>query len=534
MSETVQLFALPLAAIALAVLSVVARVTKIAAPIVLLLGGMAIAFVPGMPPVHVEPQLVLITLLPPILYSSGVGMSWRGFRSNLRAILLLAIGCVIFTASAVAGLLYFVMGMPLAVGFVLGAIVSPPDAVAPAAVLRDVAVPRRVRTVLEGESLINDATALVAFSFAVGAVATGAFEPARAALSFIGILVSETIYGCAIGWIALKARHYSNDPRSEVLLALATPYLAFLPAHELGGSGVIATVVAGLWVSWNGRDLIRPQTRLQGYFIWDLVAWGVEGAAFLLTGLQVKALGAAMQGFGWVHALAVAALTCVTVVVVRFAWVFPATYLPRMIPAIRRIDPPPHWRTPFFVASAGVRGVVSMIAALSIPLMVGGKPFPERDTLLFATFAVIVMTMLGIGPFMGTLARLLGLTNEGAEERKGNSADERRVRRLGIEAVLAHLDTVEGNSCEAEEIEALKRRHGDRLHQLDGGRCSIDDESREAGHLQLDLIEIERRTVSAEYLENRLTDGARRRIERELDLEEARVHHAIASIGGGH
>jgi Na+/H+ antiporter len=534
MSHDFALFALPAAAIVLAVLSAAARKTGIAMPIVLLIGGIAIAMIPGMPEVHVEPELVLMTLLPPILYSSGVGMSWRGFRSNLRPILLLSIGCVIFTAGAVAGLLYFLLGMPIAVGFVLGAIVSPPDAVAPAAVLREVAIPRRIRTILEGESLINDATALVALSFAIGAVATGVFEPGKAALSFGAILIGETIYGCALGWVTLKARHYSDDPRSEVLLALATPYLAFLPAHELGGSGVIATVIAGLWVSWNGRDLIRPQTRLQGYFFWDLVGWAVEGAAFLLTGLQVRTLGAALSGYGWGHALEVAGLTVFAVIVVRFLWVFPATYLPRMIPAIRRIDPPPHWRAPFFVSAAGVRGVVSMIAALSIPLVVDGRPFPERETLLFATFAVIVVTVLGIGPFIGTLARALGLADEGTEEARANSADERRVRRAGIEAVLAHLDTLQPNACEAEEVEALKRRHSDRLHQLDGGRCAIDDASREAGHVQLDLIKVERATVSAAYLENRLTDGARRRIERELDLEEARVHHAIASIGGGH
>jgi monovalent cation/hydrogen antiporter len=527
-SEAAALFLLPFAAIILAVLSVVSRKTQVAAPIVLLLGGIAIALIPGVPEIHVEPELVLVTLLPPILYSSGVGMSWRGFRSNLRPILLLAIGCVIFTATAVAGLLHLAVGMPLAVGFV------PPAAVAPAAVLRDIAIPRRVRTILEGESLINDATALVAFSFAIATVATGSFHLDRAALSFFGILVSETFYGCALGWVALKARHYSDDPRSEVLLAIATPYLAFLPAHQMGGSGVIATVVAGLWVSWNGRDLIRPQTRLQGYFIWDLIGWAVEGVAFLLTGLQVKALGAALKGGGWIHAIEVAILTVVAVIVVRFLWVFPATYLPRMIPAIRRVDPPPHWRQPFFVAAAGVRGVVSMIAALSIPLTIGTRPFPERETLLFATFAVIVVTMLGIGPVMGVLARALGLARLGDEESDHDSADERKVRREGIEAVLAHLEQMEPTRCQAEEIEALKRRHGDRLHQLDEGRCVIDDGSREAGHVQLDLIELERRTVSIAYLENRLTDGARRRIERELDLEEARVHHAIASIGGGH
>lgn len=245
-------------------------------PVAMLVAGMVFAFLPGVPPIAIDPELVLMTLLPPILYSSGVGMSWRGFRYNLRPILLLAVGCVVFTAGALAALLHWLFAWPLAVGFLLGAIVSPPDAVAPSAILRAMPLPRRIKTVLEGESLINDATALVAFTFALGAISSGAFSLGSAALVFTAIVGGEVLYGVSLGWLVLRLRHVAGDPRIEVLLALATPFLAFWPPHAYGGSGVVACVTAGLYVSWNGRRLIRPATRLQGYFIWNLVTWTVD------------------------------------------------------------------------------------------------------------------------------------------------------------------------------------------------------------------------------------------------------------------
>jgi monovalent cation/hydrogen antiporter len=254
--------------------------------------------------------------LPPLLYSSGVNMSWRGFRSNLRPILLLAIGCVLFTASAVAAVAHYALGLSWAVGFVLGAIVSPPDAVAPMAVMRAMRLPRRLITILEGESLVNDATALVAFSFALTAVATGSFSLLDATAKFIAVVVGEIAYGIAVGWLALRLRHVAADPRAEVLLALITPFLAFWPPHEAGGSGVVACVAAGLYVSWNGRRLIRPATRLQGFFIWDLINWGIEALVFLLTGLQARAVVEALAGDGWTQALLAGALVSLTVIIV--------------------------------------------------------------------------------------------------------------------------------------------------------------------------------------------------------------------------
>ncbi|HWH41311.1 MAG TPA: cation:proton antiporter, partial [Usitatibacter sp.] len=265
-----------LLAMVIAVLGFIAERIALPSPPIMVLGGSALAFLPGLPQVHHTPEIVLLVFLPPLLYSAGVGMSWRGFRSNKRPIGLLAVGCVLLTATAVAAVAHYSLDMEWAPAFVLGAIVSAPDAVPVLALLRNAQLPRRIITILEGESLVNDATALVLLAFALNAVATGSFSLAGAAMKFVAICTGEVAYGASLGWLMLRLRRSASIPRSEVLLALATPYLAFWPPHAIGGSGVIACVAVGLYVSWNGRHFISPETRLQGYFIWDLVVWTTE------------------------------------------------------------------------------------------------------------------------------------------------------------------------------------------------------------------------------------------------------------------
>jgi monovalent cation/hydrogen antiporter len=519
-------------ALLVAGLSVAARRLRFASPLLMLVVGALLAFMPGMPDVVLDPNLVLLALLPPLLYSSGVGMSWRGFRSNLRAILLLAVGCVLFTAIAVAAVLHFALHLPWAIAFVLGAIVSPPDAVAPMAVLREIGLPRRLITVLEGESLVNDATALVAFSFAVGVVVTGSFSLTDALLKFVVVVVGEIAYGIAVGWLLLRLRHRANEPRAEVLLALSTPFVAFWPPHALGGSGVVACVAAGLYVSWNGRRWIRPATRLQGYFIWDLVVWGIEALVFLLTGLQAHAVMQAFSGAAFTRALLAGLLASITVIVVRFIWVFPATYLPRQLfESIRRRDPAPNWRWPFLVSFAGLRGVVSLAAALSLPLTLESEPFPYRDLVLFATFCVIVVTLIGLGTTLPFVVHRLGLERAGTDEAVHNKRDERTARLEGIDAVLAAIDGCTVKDAPVFALEALRRKHADRRAHLAGTADdqTPDDPVAVAGDLELRLVGVERAAIAHAYAENRLTDEARRRVERELDLDEARIRHALAS-----
>jgi len=367
MESQFQIFLILLAV--LAGTALLARRTNVAPAILLMLAGIALAFVPGMPVVELPPELVLLLVLPPLIYSASVAMSWREFKSNLRPIILLAVGCVIFTAFAVAAATHYLIGLPWSVGFLLGAIVAPPDVVAPLAIARKLGMPRRILVVLEGEGLANDATALILYRFAVAAISTGLFSLPKATGTFAVIVVSEVLFGVAIGWLSLHARHRTRDPQIEITLSLITPYLAFWVPEHLGGSGVIATVACGLYMSWNGPLLISAATRLQGIFFWDLVIFLVEGLLFLLTGFQMRLLFEKSKAFPLQEILLTSALVVVIVIIARFAWVYPATYLPRLISErTRERDPAPSWRATFVLAFTGVRGAVSLAAALALPI----------------------------------------------------------------------------------------------------------------------------------------------------------------------
>src|SRR4051794_15884034 len=382
----------------LAGVALLARRINVAPAILLLLSGIALAFVPGMPSLELPPELVLLLVLPPLIYSASVAMSWREFKHNLRLITLLSVGCVIFTACAVATVTHYLIHLPWSVGFLLGAIVSPPDVVAPLAIARKLGLPRRVLVVLEGEGLANDATALILYRFAVAAIATGMFSLPVATGTFFAIVACEIAFGVAVGWVSLRARHYARDPQVEITLSLITPYIAYWIPEHFGGSGVIATVACGLYISWNGPLLISSATRLQGIFFWDLVIFLIEGLLFLLTGFQMRALYEKSKAFPLDDILSATALVAIIVIIARFAWVYPATYLPRLMNRrLRERDPMPSWRNVFVVAFTGVRGAVSLAAALALPFALpNGEAFPYRDLILFVSFGVIFITLVGL------------------------------------------------------------------------------------------------------------------------------------------
>src|SRR4051812_16527785 len=409
MEATFQIFLILLAV--LAGTALLARRINVAPAILLLLAGIALAFVPGMPMVELPPQLVLLVFLPPLIYSASVAMSWREFKFNLRPIILLSVGCVIFTACAVAAATHYLIGLPWGVGFLLGAIVAPPDVVAPLAIARKLGMPRRILVVLEGEGLANDATALILYRFAVAAISTGMFSLPKAAGIFAAVVTGELLFGAAIGWLSLRMRHRARDPQVEITLSLLTPYIAYWIPEHFGGSGVIATVACGLYVSWNGPLLISSATRLQGIFFWDLVIYLIEGFLFLLTGFQMRLLFEKSKAFPLDEILIATALVAGIVIVARFAWVYPATYLPRLInPRLRARDPMPSWRTVFVVAFTGVRGAVSLAAALALPFALpSGEDFPYRDLILFVSFGVILITLVGLGLGLPPVVRWLGV-----------------------------------------------------------------------------------------------------------------------------
>jgi CPA1 family monovalent cation:H+ antiporter len=502
---------------------------KIPPAIPLVMTGVILALIPGLPPVTLAPDLVLLLVLPPVIYSAAVAMSWREFRFSLRPIVLLAVGCVIFTTIGVAALCHYVLDMSWPLGFTLGAIVSPPDALAPLSIARRLQVPRRLLVILEGEGIANDATALVLYRFAVAAVSAGTFSLGHAAGTFAVIVVGEIAWGLAVGWLMLRIRRWVDEPQIEIMLSIVTPFLAYWPPQALGGSGVLATVACGLYISWNGLRLISAPTRLQGIFFWSFVIYVVEGIVFLITGLQARALIGGLSGLTIDDLLYDAALVSAVVIATRFIWMFPATYLPRwLIPAVRKADPSPPWTFPFALAFTGVRGIVSLAAALAIPFVTAdGAPFPERNLILFLTFAVIIVTLVGQGLLLPSVIRALGLANTGMRERTDDKNEELEARRLAISGTIEHLEKLIAKRTLPAEIagplrdhhrgrlrDVAQRRDGDAAHEA---AIELNDE------IELLLLEAERNRVNDLYRDNKLRDQGRRRIERDLDLRQARI-----------
>jgi CPA1 family monovalent cation:H+ antiporter len=526
-AATIQLFIVLLAAITAA--SVVALRVKVPPAIILVIAGVLLALVPGLPPVNLNPQFVLLFVLPPIIYSSAVAMSWREFKFNLRPISLLAVGCVLFTAFATAAVSHWLLGFSWPVGFVLGAIVSPPDAVAPLSIARRMQLPRRFLVILEGEGLANDASALILYRFAITAVSLGIFSLGRAAGTFAAIIGGEILWGIGLGWAMLRLRRWVRDPRLEILLSVLTPFLAYWPPEHFGGSGVLATVTAGLYISWNGLRLISAATRLQGIFFWDFLIYLTEGFMFLITGLQARTLIVGIHGY-WVADLTAAALIiCAVVIGARFVWMFPATYLPRLlIPAVARSDPSPPWQWPVALAFTGVRGIVSLAAALAIPLTIdNGDPFPERDLILFLTFAVILVTLVGQGLMLPVVMRALGFAHAGRRERHADRLEEFSARRHSIEAASQFLDElVSERKLPQSIVRPLQARYRDRLaliERLEHGSADFKRLNELDDEIECLLLAKERDEINDLYRAGKLKDEPRRRIERELDLRDAQL-----------
>jgi CPA1 family monovalent cation:H+ antiporter len=523
MEARFQIFLILLAV--LAGTALLARRLNVAPAILLLLAGIALAFVPGVPSLELPPELVLLVVLPPLIYSASVAMSWREFKSNLRPIILLSVGCVIFTACAVAAATHYLIGLPWNIGFLLGAIVAPPDVVAPLAIARKLALPRRILVILEGEGLANDATALILYRFAVVAISTGTFSLTKATGSFAGIVACEILFGAAVGWLSLRARHHARDPQIEITLSLITPYIAYWVPEHFGGSGVIATVACGLYMSWNGPLLISAATRLQGIFFWDLIIYMVEGLLFLLTGFQMRALFEKSKAFPLDEILSATALVAVIIIVARFAWVFPATYLPRMLSKrTRERDPSPPWQRTFIISFTGVRGAVSLAAALALPLALpGGEAFPYRDLILFVAFGVILVTLIGLGLGLPPVVRWLGVAQAGRNEHIAEIESEIAARREALGAALASLDAItDDRELSDEVVKLLRARHETRANQLpDSLDPEVDDVTAAGIDLTRELIGQERKFIHLLLRDGRITDEIRRHIERDLDLEEA-------------
>ncbi|MDQ0323918.1 CPA1 family monovalent cation:H+ antiporter [Pararhizobium capsulatum DSM 1112] len=516
---------------AVAFVGAIAKRFNISGAIAFLIAGVLAGLVPIVPVVHIEPELVLMLLLPPLLYSAGVGMSWRGLKSNLGTVTFLAVGGVVFTAVGVAFVLNAIFGIEWAFGFLLGAIIAPPDAVAPMAIVKRFVVPNRLLTIIEGEGLVNDATALILIGFAVAVLRGGDFSLVVALGQFLLIVCGEIAWAVFVAKLLLELRKLAGDPHVEIVLSLMTPFVAFWIPQAMGGSGVLAAVTAGVYVSWNGPRYIAAATRLQGFFIWDLVTYVIEGVAFFLTGLQVRAI-IEVAGRGlWAHYLTVALVVGIAAVGLRFIWVFSGTFLPKLLPKRFGIRSTAHWRYAAVISVTGVRGVVSLLAALAIPQLYSVDGADYKSLILVVTLSVIVVSMVGVDAFLPPIVRGLGLSNEGVREEVENRTKEIAARIRAVDGVLQNLEQLDRRQWTSESLDELKRKHEDRRllyrriqHNREDGSAMTD-----YPEIQLALIDVERDTIAQLYAEEQLDDDARRRIERELDLEDTRLRH-IAKI----
>lgn len=510
---------------AAAALELLARRIGVPHPVLLVTGGLLLALAPGLPPVRLDPDVVFLVFVPPILYWAALTSSYRDFRRNLRSISLLAVVLVLATACAVAAVAHAVvpgMGWPSA--FVLGAIVSPTDAVAATVVARRLGVSRNAVTILEGEGLVNDATALITYRMAVGAVAAGAFSLGSAVMSWLVAAGGGVVIGLVAGWAVAWMRRRIDHPVVENTISLLTPFVAYLPAETVGASGVLAVVTVGLYLGRRGPRIVSPRTRVQAGAMWEMVTFLLEGLIFILIGLELPRALAQVRPLSAGNLLAQAGIISGTVIAVRMLWMFPGAYLSRLIARLfRKREEIPPWRGILVVSWAGMRGGVSLVIALAIPLTIaGGKPFPDRDLIIFFTFAVILATLVLQGLTLAPVIRLLKLRRD-----EGRDVEERKARHKVAAAGLRHLDEVEGEGDD-ELVSRLKRRHAHRVHRYSpreedsAAAADHDDDQMAADYRRIrgSMIAAERAELIRLRDENVIEDDVMRQIQHELDLEQ--------------
>jgi monovalent cation/hydrogen antiporter len=508
-------------------LAAVARRIGVPYPILLVLGGLLLALVPQVPQVQLNPDLVLLLFLPPLLYAAAYDMSWRDFRRYKRAIGQLAILLVLVTVLAVGFTVHALLpGIPWAVAFVLGAVLSPTDAVAASAIASKLGLPRPIVAIVEGESLVNDATALVAYRFAVAAVCTGTFRLGWAAITFAWVAGAGVVVGLAGGWLIVQLSKRIRDPYILILFSLVSPYLVWLPAESLEVSGVLAAVTAGLYSGYYAPTVLRAEARLPAYAVWETWVLLLNGLAFILLGLQLRTVLAGFTGGRVLAVVGVGLLISLVVMVVRLVWVFPAAYLPRaLIPAIGKADPMPPPSALFVIGWAGMRGVVSLATALALPLTVSNNVrFPYRGELVFLAFVVVLVTLVVEGLTLGPLIRRLGLNGDGGEVEREEQGARLAAVKAGQARVRALLDEPWLPRARAE---ALDSSLGERRLRLEAKIAQGVGADKGTGdgyrRLMRELIEAQRSELVRLRNEGVIGDEVLHRIESQLDMDETRV-----------
>src|SRR5829696_2011546 len=514
---------------AAALLAQLARVLKVPYPILLVLGGLVMGFVPGLPNIEIPPEVIFVAFLPPLLNSAAFSSSPLDLRAQLRPIVLLAVGLVLATMGAVAVSAHALIGLPWAAAFVLGAILAPTDPVAAEAIFGRLGVPERVGTLVSGESLVNDGTGLVAFRVAVAAVVSGAFSVWEAGLSFLLIGGGGMLVGLALARIVLPLWARLREPTVVITFSVLIPYAVYILTEEvLHVSGILAVVTYGLYQGWKAPRLFpNASMRLQTIAFWGVLVFLLEALLFVLLGQQLPSILADIEEYPVWVVLLYAALVYAAVVVVRFAWFFTTPYFHPVFDRLlhsRYLRAP--WQERLVMSWSGMRGAVSLAAALAVPVTVGGERFDVRDLILFITFAVILATLVVQGLTLGPLIRALRLKDEGNE----GTLMELRARLEGARAALKRLERL----CDDERVpqgaqEQMREHYEGRVRRYEagieaGGATEEYAESSAAWrNWRRDLIGAEREAVLSLRDRGDISPEVMRRIERDLDLEESRI-----------
>ncbi len=509
-------------------LSMLGEKLRISYPIFLVLCGLVIGFIPKIEGINLGPELVFLIFLPPLLYAAAWNTSWKDFWAFRRPIALLSLGLVIFTSCAVAVVAHLLIpGFSLALGFLLGGIISPPDAIAATSVLQKLSIPKRVIAILEGESLVNDAASLIVFRFALVAVLTSKFVLWEAGLEFVMVAVMGILIGLTIAFAIYTMHRFLPTTASiDTAITLITPYLMYITAEHYHYSGVLAVVSGGLFLSARSTEIFTYSTRIQSEGVWDTLVFLLNGVVFILIGLQLPTILGNLDAGSQAKAVVYGILISLVTILVRILWVFPAAYLPRMLSKrIRTTEPNPNWKSVFIIAWSGMRGVVSLAAALSIPLTLqSGEPFPLRNMILFISFIVILCTLVLQGLSLPFLIRKLGIEVK----------DNERTQELEIEmnlanAALAHITANYDHEIKTvKAFRMLKERHEMLLKaqhkQLsDQGNAPPLHSSTYRAAL-LELIDVRRAALAEIRLSKAYPDEIIRNIEREIDLNEAHLN----------
>jgi CPA1 family monovalent cation:H+ antiporter len=507
--------------LAVATMLAIAPRLRIPYPILLVLGGLVIGIAPGMPEFELNPKLVFFGVLPPLLYGSAFFTSLRDLRTSARPIGLLAVGLVVVTTVGVAVVAHAVVdGLAWPSAFVLGAIVSPTDPLAATAIARRFGVPRKLVTIVEGESLVNDGTGLVLYRVAVAAVLTGSFSAMYTGGLFVVVAGGGIALGLLVGWIVRQVRRRLDNPPAEITISLMTGYMAFIPAELMGVSAVLAAVTAGVYLGWHTPELTTPQVRLQGVAVWEIVTYLLNALLFVLIGLQLPVVVDALGGISATNLLEYAALVSLTVIVVRFVWVFAVLHAPKWI--ARRMS---NWRGAVFLSWAGMRGAVSLAAALALPLQTdAGDPFPGRNLILFLTFSVILVTLVGQGLTLPLVIRVLGMEDDGQDERQ-----DAKARIHAAEAALARLEVLVGEDWVREDTaERVRGAYNFRTNRFrarldDGDDGAIESRSQDYQRLRRELLDAERDALVELRRAGTISNEVWLRVGRDLDLEDQRL-----------